>query len=175
MREQIERESTELKAELAAATQDVERRHLEQLERSLDRTIVRLSEDAERQFDRQIREARERTAERLSRELEMSMEHFMKAAESDVINRIAEAAQGSAARFQRQIDDLVRAAEVQTAISDERIRALTDRLEKSVDAAHVRLNDFEAHVELELSTKLAEMERALRAAGQTVDRAQSRS
>jgi uncharacterized protein YukE len=175
MREQIEREEAELRAQLATAVAEVERRHIEQLERALDRAVVRLSEDAERRFDKQLRESREKTAERLSRELEISMEHFMKAAESEVVNRIAESAQGSASRFQRQIDDLVRAAEIQTGISNERIGTLTERLERSLEAAHERLNAFEAHVELELSTKLGEIERALRSAGQTAERAQSRS
>lgn len=173
MREQIEREEGEVKAQLAAAIGEAERRSIEQLRRALDRAIVRLSEDAERQFDRQLREARERTAERLSRELELSMEHFMKAAESEVVNRIAEAAQASASRFERQIDDLVRAAEVQTGISNERIAALTERLEKSLEAAHERLNQFEEHVELELSSKLGEIERTLRAAEQSIERAQT--
>jgi hypothetical protein len=173
MREQIEREETELRAQLTAAVGDVERRHLEQLQRALDRAVVRLSEDAERQFDRQLRDSREKTAERLARELELSMEHFMKAAENEVVGRIADAAQQSAGRFQRQIDDLVRSAEIQTGISNERIRGLSERLEQSLEAAHTRLNAFEAHIELELAAKVAEIERALRSAGQTVERAQS--
>lgn len=175
MREQIEREEGEVKVQLATAIAEAERRTVEQLSRGLDRAVVRLSEDAERQFDRQLRDSRERTAERLSRELELSMEHFMKAAENEVVNRIAEAAQVSASRFERQIDDLVHAAEVQTGISNERITALTDRLEKSLEAAHERLNAFEAHVELELSAKLGEIERTLRAAGQAAERAQTRT
>jgi hypothetical protein len=174
MREQIEREETELRAQLTAAMADVDRRHVEQLQRVLDRSVFRLSEDAEQQFDKQLKESREKTAERLSRELELSMEHFMKAAEGEVVNRIGEAAQASTARFERQIDDLVRAAEIQTGISNERIQTLGERLERSLEAAHDRLNEFEAHVELELSAKLGEIERVLRSAGQTADRAQSR-
>jgi hypothetical protein len=173
MREQIEREEGELRQQLTTALAEVERRHLEQLERSLDRSVVRLQEDSERTFDRQIREGREKTAERLARELELSMEHFLKAAETEVVNRIADSAQASAARFQRQIDDLVRAAEVQTGISNERVQALAERLERSLEAAHQRLTAFEAHVELELTTKLDEIERAFRGAG-TAERAQTR-
>jgi hypothetical protein len=174
MREQIEREEGELRQQLTAALAEVERRHLEQLERALDRSVVRLQEDAERTFDRQLREAREKTAERLSRELELAMEHFLKAAETEVVNRIADSAQASAARFQRQIDDLVRAAEVQAGISNERVVALSERLERSLEAAHDRLNAFESHVELELTTKLEEIERAFRTAGAAAERAQPR-
>jgi hypothetical protein len=60
---------------------------------------------------------------------------------------------------------------VQTGISNERIQSLTDRLEKSLEAAHERLNAFEAHVELELATKLGDIERALRSAEQVSERA----
>jgi hypothetical protein len=174
MREQIEREESELRQQLTGAVAEVERRHLEQLQRSLDRSVVRLQEDAELTFDRQLREAREKTAERLGRELELSMEHFLKAAETEVVNRIADSAQASATRFQRQIDDLVRAAEVQTGISNERVLALSERLERSLEAAHDRLNAFEAHVELELTTKLEEIERTVRTAGHAAERAQPR-
>jgi hypothetical protein len=170
MREQIEREELEMKAQLTAALAEVERRQLEQLERSIDRALVRLGEEAERRFDAQIRESRERTAERLGRELELQMETFTRSAEKEVANRIAEAAQVSATRFQRQIDDVVRAAEVQTAVSNERIHTLAERLEKSLEAADERLAAFEAHLEDELSAKLLEFERALRAAEQTVER-----
>jgi hypothetical protein len=91
------------------------------------------------------------------------------------VNRIADSAQASATRLQRQIDDLVRAAEVQTGISNERVLALSERLERSLEAAHDRLNAFEAHVELELTTKLEEIERTVRTAGHAAERAQPRA
>ncbi len=170
LREQIEREELELRSQLTASLSEVERRQLEQLERSVERSVLRLSEEAERRFDAQLKESRERTAERLGRELELNLEQFTRAAEKEVSARITEAAQVSATKFQRQIDDVVRSAEVQTAISNERIQTLTDRLERSLETAHDRLAAFEAHVELELSTKLAEIERALRAAEHAADR-----
>jgi hypothetical protein len=170
MREQVEREETEVRQQLAQIVEEVERRHLEQLERILDRSVIRLSEDAERRFDVQLRESREKTAERLSRELELSMDTFTRSAEKEVAARITETAQTSAARLQRQIDDVVRTAEAQTTLSNERIQALTERLERSLEAANDRLLSFEAHVELELSTKLTEIERALRAAEQSIER-----
>ena len=170
MREQVDREEVEVRAQLSGEIAEVERRALEQLDRLMDRAVLRLSEDAERRFDAQLRDAREKTADRLSRELELSMETFTRSAEKEVAARISEAAQSSALKLQRQIDDVVRAAEAQTSISNERIHALTERLERSLDAAHGRLTEFEANVELELSAKLGEIERTLRAAEQTVER-----
>jgi hypothetical protein len=98
------------------------------------------------------------------------MDTFTRSAEKEVAARITETAQTSAARLQRQIDDVVRTAEAQTTLSNERIQALTERLERSLEAANDRLLNFEAHVELELSTKLTEIERALRAAEQSIER-----
>jgi hypothetical protein len=170
MRETIEREESEIRQELAQLIGDVERRQVEQLERLLDRAVLRLSEDAERRFDTQLRESREKTAERLARELELSMDTFARSAEKEVAARIADAAQASASRLQRQIDDVVRAAEAQTAISNERIQNLSERLERSLESANNRLEQFEATVELELASKLAEFERVLRAAEQSIER-----
>ena len=63
---------------------------------------------------------------------------------------------------------------MQTGISNERVLALSERLERSLEAAHDRLNAFEAHVELELTTKLEEIERTVRSAGHAAERAQPR-
>ena len=170
LREQIEREEVEARAQLTSETAEVERRALEQLERLIERATLRLSEDAERRFDAQLRESREKTAGRLSRELELQMETFSRSAEKEVATRITEAAQASALKLQRQIDDVVRAAEAQTGLSNERIQALTARLDRSLELANERLAEFEASVELEVSTKLGEIERALRAAEQSAER-----
>ena len=170
MREQIQREESEVRTQLAQQLEEVERRQLEQLERSVDRSVVRLGEEADRRFDVQLRDSRERTADRLGRELELQMETFTRAAEQEVAARITDATQVAAAKLQRQLDDVVRAAEGQTAISNERIRELATRLERSLEAANQRLAAFEANVELELAAKLAEIERAVRAAEQAAER-----
>ena len=174
MREQIEREEGELRQQLAMALAEVERRHLEQLQRSLDRSVVSFQEDAEQHVrppaSRRPREDR-RAALARARALDGA---FPQGAETEVVNRIADSAQASATRFQRQIDDLVRAAEVQAGISNERVQALAERLERSLEGAHERLGAFEAHLELELTTKLDEIERAFRGATSPPERAQTR-
>ena len=64
------------------------------------------------------------------------METFSRSAEKEVASRIAEAAQASASKLQRQIDDVVRAAEAQTTLSNERIQTLHERLERSLELAN---------------------------------------
>ena len=170
LREQIEREELELRSQLDTVFADVERRQLEQLERSLDRAAVRLVEEAERRFDTQLKESREQTAERLRRELELTWRPSLAPRRRRSPTGSPRRPRHPRVKLQRQIDDVVRAAEVQTAVSNERIQTLSERLEHSLEAAHERLAAFEAHVELELSAKLGEMERTLRAAEQSVER-----
>jgi hypothetical protein len=79
-------------------------------------------------------------------------------------------AQATARRLQRQLDEVVRGAEAQTSLAAERIQFLTARLEKALDDSAGRLASFEADLELQLTAKLAEFERALRQAEQSVSR-----
>jgi hypothetical protein len=170
LREEAEREEAEARGRLAASLPEIERRIVEQLQRSLDRATDRLAEEAERRFDAQVKESREETAARLARELEKALEHFSRQAEKDVEARMTEVAQTTARRLQRQLDEVVRGAETQTTLAEERIAFLTSRFEKAIDDAAGRLAAFETDLELELSTKLAEFERAFRHAEQAVER-----
>jgi hypothetical protein len=170
LREDAEREEADARTRLAATIPEVERRVLEQLDRSLQRASDRLVEEAERRFDVQIKHSREETAERLARELERGMEHFTRQAEKDVEARMSEVAQATARRLQRQLDEVVRGAEAQTSLAAERIQFLTARPEKALDDSAGRLASFEADLELQLTAKLAEFERALRQAEQSVSR-----
>ena len=164
LREQIEREEAEARSRLAAGLGEAERRQLAQLERALDRSATRLAEEAERRFDAQIKESRERSAERLSRELDKSIEQFVRQAEKEISDRIGDLARVTAERMERRVSDVGRAAESQHEISAERLRLVSERLEKALADAEERIAAFEAQIELELETKLDALERSLRAA-----------
>jgi hypothetical protein len=164
LREQIEREEAEARARLAAGLGEAERRQLAQLERALDRAATRLAEEAERRFDAQIKESRERSAERLSRELDKSIDQFVRRAEKEVSDRINELASVTADRMQQRVGDIGRAAEAQHEVSAERLRLVSERLEKALADADERIAAFEAQIELELEAKLDALERSLRAA-----------
>jgi len=164
LQEQIEREEVDSRARLAAGVAEAERRQLAQLERALERAANRLAEEAERRFDGQIKESRERSAERLSRELDKSIEQFARQAEKQISDRINELARVTADRMQRRVSDVGRAAEAQHEVSAERLRLVSERLEKALADAEERITAFEAQIELELETKLGALERSLRAA-----------
>jgi hypothetical protein len=164
LREQIDREEAEARSRLAAGLGEAERRQLAQLERALDRAATRLAEEAERRFDAQIKQSRERSAERLSRELEKSMEQFVRRAEKEISDRIGDLARVTAERMERRVSDVGRAAEATHEVSAERLRVVSERLEKALVDAEERIAAFEAQIELELEAKLDALERSLRAA-----------
>ncbi|MFQ5426162.1 MAG: hypothetical protein ACE5EV_03675, partial [Gaiellales bacterium] len=68
-----------------------------------------------------------------------------------------------------QLDDVVRQSEAQAAIAEERITFITGRLDQVLAAAAGRLAVFETDLELELTSRVAEFERAVRQAAHTVD------
>jgi hypothetical protein len=147
LREQLDREETEARTRLAAGLVEAERRHLANLERTLERAANRLAEDAERRFDAEIKESRERSAERLARELEKSIEQFARQAENDVAERINDIARAIVDRLQRRINDVVRAGEAEHSVAADRVRALSERLDEALAAAEERVAALELDLE----------------------------
>jgi hypothetical protein len=66
--------------------------------------------------------------------------------------------------MERRVSDVGRAAEAQHEVSAERLRVVSERLEKALVDAEERIAAFEAQIELELEAKLDALERSLRAA-----------
>jgi len=162
LREQVDREEAEALGRLSVGLADAERRQLEQFSRAIDRAATRYVEEAERRFDTQVKQSREAAANRLSRELDKAMEQFARRAEKDVADRIGEVARSTADRLQRHIDDLARAAEVQQDLSGERLRFVSQRLHEALAGAEERIRAFEEQIEIEVTAKTAELERAIR-------------
>jgi hypothetical protein len=88
--EQIEREQTEATRRVEAMFVDIERRQVEQLERTVRRESARLSEAAATQFEATIKTAREEAARRLARELERAVNIFAREGERVLAERLAE-------------------------------------------------------------------------------------
>ncbi len=167
LREKVEREEVEATARLSASLTEAEQRQVEKFQRAIDRAATRYVEEAERRFDEQIRTSREKSAERLARELEKAMDEFTRQAEKEVADRISEVAQATAERLQRRIEDLARAAEAQQEISDQRLRFVSERLQEALASAEDRIKVFEEQIEIELASKVAELERTIRATERT--------
>jgi hypothetical protein len=164
VREAVEREEAESLTRITAMFADVERRQRENLERALDRAATRLAEEAERRFDAQIRQSREKSAQRLSNELDKAMDQFARRAEKEIAERINDAAQSTASKLERRVSDVTRAAEVQHEVAAERLRTVTEQLGGALADAEERINAFELEIQTEITSKLEELERSLRAA-----------
>ena len=166
LREDAYREELDARARLSADIGGAERRVVASFEKTLERAADRVAEEAERRFDAQIRESREETAGRLSAELERTRDAYGHQIEDEIEGRLHEVAKQTTQRLQRQLDQVVRQAETQTSSAEDRITFITQRLETAIDTAAGRVAAFEAELELELTTKLAEFERAVRHAEQ---------
>ena len=170
LRDDAYREELDARTRLASDISAAERRVLTSFEKSLERAAGRVAETSERRFDEQIRESREETASRLAGELERTRDAYARQIEEGIENRMQEVAQQTTQRLQRQLDEVVRQAESQTSSTEDRITFITQRLEAAMDTAAGRVAAFESGLELELSTKLTEFERAVRHAEQSVGR-----
>jgi hypothetical protein len=144
LREQIDREEVEARSRLAAGLGEAERRHLAQLERTLERAANRLAEESEKRFDAQIKASREQAAERLARELEKGIDQFARQAEQGVSDRITELARTTSERLQRRVSEVARTAEAQQEIAAERLRQISERLDDALSAAEDRAAALEA-------------------------------
>ena len=90
------------------------------------------------------------------------METFAVRAEKDVAERIAESSRTTVERLQRQVQDLARAAETQQEIATERVRLITERLNEALSNAESRMDAYQQQIEVELTAKIADLERTLR-------------
>ena len=88
LQELVEREGNEAAQRIQLALGDIERRQVEQLQRTVSRETTRYSEAASLSFDSSIKAAREEAARRLSRELDLSVERFAREAEGVLTERL---------------------------------------------------------------------------------------
>jgi hypothetical protein len=170
LRDDAYREELEARNRLTSEIGEAERRVVVTLERSLERAADRIVELAERRFDEQLRDSREETGTRLAAELERTRTAYAQQIEEQVEARMSEVAKQTIQRLQRQLDQVVRQAEAQTSTTEDRVTFITQRLEAAMDTAAGRVAGFETELELELTTKLAEFDRAVRHAQQSVGR-----
>jgi hypothetical protein len=102
--EQIDRELTESQRTLAETFADVERRLVEQVERSVGRETTRLGEEAAVEFGSTIRSAREEAGRQLARELDRSIEGFVRQADRLLAERLAEFNDTAGGRLERRYE-----------------------------------------------------------------------
>jgi hypothetical protein len=100
--EQIDRELTESQRKLTETFADVERRLVDQVERSVGRETARLAEEAAVEFGSTIRTAREEAARKLARELDRAIDGFVQQADRLLAQRLAEFHDTAGGRLERR-------------------------------------------------------------------------
>ena len=130
--EQIDREQTESVRKITETFTDVERRLVEQVERSVAREAARLTEQAAVEFNSMIRTAREEAGRRLQRELDRSIEAFSHQAERLLGERLAQLGETGGNRIERRLENVTQLIE--------------RRQEEFVEALERRMAEIEAVV-----------------------------
>jgi hypothetical protein len=161
LQELVEREGNEAVQRIQLALGDIERRHVEQLQRTVSRDTTRYAEAAALSFDTAIKAAREEAARRLSRELDLSVERFSREAEGVLTERLNAVTEAAASRVEERLSRLRSALERQR---DEALVSLEDRAHQVESSLRERLREIAADAESErvvLDGRLHELGRPL--------------
>ena len=157
--ERIEREELEAAQRIHSGFEDVQRRHVEQLERVVQRAGVTYADDAAHQFAALVKSSREGAAQRLSRELDRAVEVFAREAEAVLAERLAHVGDAGAQRLERRLADATVALERQR---DERLGALDVRIGEFEVELRRRLEELGADADAERAVLEARLQELLR-------------
>jgi hypothetical protein len=161
LQELVEREGNDAAQRIQLALGDIERRHIEQLQRTVSRVTTRYAEAAALSFDGSIKAAREEAARRLSRELDLSVERFSREAEGVLTDRLNALTEAAAGRVEERLSRLRSALERQR---DDALVSLEDRAHQVESSLRDRLREIAADAESEravLDGRLHELSRRL--------------
>jgi hypothetical protein len=161
LQEIIDREGNDAAQRIQVALGDIERRQLEQLQRTIARETARYSEAAALQFDSAIRSAREEAARRLSRELDLAVERFAREAEGVLTERLNHVSDAAAQRVEERLARLRSQLERQR---DEALASLENRAHQVESTLRERLQEIARDAESEravLESRLLDLQRKL--------------
>jgi hypothetical protein len=161
LQELVEREGSDAAQRIQLALGDIERRQVEQLQRTVSRDTTRYAEAATLSFDNSIKAAREEAARRLSRELDLSVERFAREAEGVLTERLSALTEAAAARVEDRLSRLQTALERQR---DDALVSLEERAHQVESGLRERLREIAADAESEravLDSRLHELGRRL--------------
>jgi len=169
--EHIEREEAEVVTRIHTGFADIERRHVEALERAAERTSGRLSEAAVQLFADELKGAREGAAQRLSRELERAVQAFMREAESLLGDSVTQVGEIGARRLEKRLAQAASGLERQR---DDALAKLGQRLEEAEADFRRRLQTLAADAEAERGIVEARLHELARRVEDTMAHAQER-
>jgi hypothetical protein len=160
--EMIEREEAEAAQRIRGGFEDVARRQVEQMARSVERATATYSDEAAQQFAALVKSSREDAARRLARELDRAVETFSREAEVVLAERLAHVGDAGAQRLERRLAEAAKALERQR---DEWMSALDLRIGELEHDVRRRLEELGADADAERAVIEARLQDLLRRIG----------
>jgi hypothetical protein len=157
--ERIEREEVEAAQRIRTGFEDVQRRQIEQVARTVERATTSYADEATQQFAALIKSNREDAARRLARELDRAVETFARQAEVVLAERLAHVGDAGAQRLEKRLADAAKSLERQR---DEWMSALDGRIGELEHDVRRRLEDLGADADAERAVLEARLQELLR-------------
>lgn len=157
--ERIEREEVEAAQRIRTGFEDVQRRHVEQVARTVERATASYADEATQQFAALVKASREDAARRLARELDRAVETFAREAEVVLAERLAHVGDAGAQRLETRLDDAAKALERQR---DEWMSAVDLRIGELEHDVRRRLEELGADADAERAVIEARLQELLR-------------
>jgi hypothetical protein len=157
--EQIEREEGESVQRIKSGFEDVQRRQIETMQRTVERVSSTYSDEATQTFANLIKSSREDAAQRLARELERSVESFAREAESVLAEKLAHVGDAGAQRLERKLADAAKSLQRQ---HDEWMSGLDGRISELEGDVRRRLEELGADADAQRAVLEARLQELLR-------------
>ncbi|HEX5247408.1 MAG TPA: hypothetical protein VFW41_09785 [Gaiellaceae bacterium] len=157
--ERIEREEVEAAQRIRAGFEDVQRRQIEQLARTVERATATYADEGTQQFAALVKSSREDAARRLARELDRAVETFAREAEVVLAERLAHVGDAGAQRLERKLADAAKSLERQR---DEWMSGLDGRIGELEQDVRRRLDELGADADAQRAVLEARLQELLR-------------
>lgn len=157
--ERIEREEVEAAQRIRSGFEDVHRRQIEQVARTVERATASYADEATQQFAALVKSSREEAARRLARELDRAVEKFSREAEVVLAERLAHVGDAGAQRLETRLEDAAKSLERQR---DEWMSALDGRIGELEQEVRRRLEELGADADAERAVIEARLQELLR-------------
>jgi hypothetical protein len=157
--ERIEREELEAAQRIGSGFEDVQRRQIEQVARTVERATTSYADEATQQFAALIKSSREDAARRLARELDRAVETFAREAEVVLAERLAHVGDAGAQRLEKRLAEAANALERQR---DEWMTGLDSRIGELEHDVRRRLEELGADADAERAVLEARLQELLR-------------
>ena len=157
--ERIAREELEAAQRIGSGFEDVQRRQIEQVARTVERATTSYADEATQQFAALIKSSREDAARRLARELDRAVETFAREAEVVLAERLAHVGDAGAQRLEKRLSEAANALERQR---DEWMTALDSRIGEMEHDVRRRLEELGADADAERAVLEARLQELLR-------------